>query len=418
MAEKILAKKAGRKRVEPGEIVEAEVDLAMVHDLTGPLTVEVFEKIGAERVWDPNKIVVVFDHQVPADSTRSAELQKKMRRFVADQGIKHFFDVGRGGICHQVLPESGLVRPGMLVVGADSHTCTYGALGAFSTGIGATDMAYVFATGKLWFKVPSTTRVEVVGELPRGVYAKDVILAVAGEIGSDGANYMAIEFCGEVVKRFSVDERLTLCNMAVELGAKTGLVEPDEKTASYLGANPSSMGEVVRSDEDAEYADQRVLDANGLEPMVACPHSVDNVKPVSEVVGTPIDQAFIGSCTNGRIPDLREAARILRERTVSDGVRLVVIPASQRVYEQAVREGLVEVFVKAGAVVCPPTCGPCLGGHMGVLASGERCISSSNRNFVGRMGSRESKVFLASPATVAASAVAGEIADPRDFLGD
>lgn len=414
LIEKILAKASGLKEVHPGEIVNAKVDRAMVHDLTAPLTIDAFNEIGAEKVWDPNRIIVIFDHLVPPSSIEAAELHKRVRSFVKAQGIRNFFDVGRGGICHQVMVEEGFVKPGEVIVGADSHTCTYGALGAFATGVGSTDMAAVFATGELWFKVPKCIRVYAEGSFPKLVGAKDMILHLIGLIGAGGANYMAIEFNGPAVERMGIDGRLTLCNMVVEAGAKAGVVPPDRKTAAYLKPRVNGAIEALRSDVDSRYERTIEVDVGGLQPMVACPNSVDNVKPASEVSGVKIDQAFIGSCTNGRIEDLRAAARILKGKKVDKDVRLIVIPASQKVYRQALREGILKVFVESGAVVANPNCGPCLGGHMGLLAPGETCISSSNRNFVGRMGSPSAKIYLASPVTVAASALAGEIVDPRE----
>ncbi|MEM2994874.1 MAG: homoaconitase large subunit [Candidatus Bathyarchaeia archaeon] len=413
ICEKILAKASGKKAVSPGEIIEAKVDMAMINEITGPLAIEAFHKIGVEKVWDNKRIVMVLDHQIPADSVKSAELHKIMREFAKEQKIQYFYDVGFGGVCHQVMVEKGHVKPGELIVGADSHTCTYGALGAFGTGIGSTEMAAVFATGKIWLKVPETIKIDVAGNFQRFVTAKDLILHIIGQIGVDGAIYKAMEFCGPTIERLSVSERMTLCNMAVEAGAKTGIVNPDEKAIAYVKSRMNMPFTPLRSDSDAEY--KRVIDVSvdGLEPQVACPSSVDNVKPVSEVEGIPIDQAFIGSCTNGRIEDLRLAAEIIKGRKISSGVRLLVTPASQEVYLEALREGLLETFAGAGACVCNPTCGACFGGHMGLLADGETCISSSNRNFVGRMGSPKAKIYLASPATVAASAVKGEITDPR-----
>ena len=414
LVEKILAKASGLREAHPGEIVNAKVDRAMVHDLTAPLTIEAFNEIGAGKVWDPNRIIVIFDHLVPPSSIEAAELHKRVRSFVKSQGIRNFFDVGRGGICHQVMVEEGFVKPGEVIVGADSHTCTYGALGAFATGVGSTDMAAVFATGELWFKVPKCIKVHAAGAFPKLVGAKDMILYLIGSIGAGGANYMAMEFNGPAVERMGVDGRLTLCNMVVEAGAKAGVVPPDRKTMAYLKLRVNESVEALRSDEGACYERTVEVDVEELQPMVACPNSVDNVKPASEVSGVKIDQAFIGSCTNGRIEDLRAAARVLEGKKVDRGVRLIVIPASQKVYRQALREGILKVFVESGAVVANPNCGPCLGGHMGLLAPGETCISSSNRNFVGRMGSPSAKIYLASPVTVAASALAGEIVDPRE----
>jgi 3-isopropylmalate/(R)-2-methylmalate dehydratase large subunit len=413
ISEKILAKASGKKNVSPGEIVEATVDMAMINEITGPLAIEAFHKIGVGKVWDNNRIVMVLDHQVPADSVKSAELHKIMREFAKEQRIPNFYDVGFGGVCHQVMVEKGHVKPGELIVGADSHTCTYGALGAFATGIGSTEIAAVFATGKIWLKVPETIKINVEGVFQTFVTAKDLILNIIGQIGADGATYKAMEFDGSTIEHLSVSERMTLCNMAVEAGAKTGIVNPDEKTLAYVKDRTSGLFKPLKSDPDASYEKKVDLSVDGLEPQVACPHSVDNVKTVSEVEGTPIDQAFIGSCTNGRIEDLRLAASIIKEKKVKNGVRMLITPASQEVYLDALKEGLLEIFVKSGACVCNPTCGACFGGHMGLLADGETCISSSNRNFVGRMGSPKAKIYLASPATVAASAVKGEITDPR-----
>ena len=413
ICEKILARASGKKEVSPGEIVEAKVDMAMVNEITGPLAIEAFHEIGIEKVWDNQRIVMVLDHQIPADSVKSAELHKIMRKFAKEQGIRHFYDVGFGGVCHQVMVEKGHVRPGELIVGADSHTCTYGALGAFGTGIGSTEMAAVFATGRIWLKVPETIKISVTGTFQKFVTAKDLILNVIGQIGADGALYKAIEFNGSTIESLSISERMTLCNMAVEAGAKTGIINPDEKTILYVRNRTNEPFKPLTSDFDAEYEKTIEIDVSGLEPQIACPHSVDNVKSASEVEGTPINQAFIGSCTNGRIEDLRLAAEIIKGRKISNGVRFLVTPASQEVYLQALREGLLETFVEAGACVCNPTCGACFGGHMGLLADGETCISSSNRNFIGRMGSPKAKIYLASPATVAASAIKGEITDPR-----
>lgn len=412
MAEKILAKAAGKKESEAGEIVMANIDVAMTHDLTGPLSVESFEKIGTPEVWDPEKIVIVFDHQVPADSLDAANNHQVMRQFVKEQGIKNFYDV-REGVCHQVLPEKGHVVPGEVIVGTDSHTCTHGALGAFSTGIGSTDMAMVFSTGQLWFKVPETIRFEIEGTLGDYVYAKDVVLNIIGQIGADGATYKACEFGGETVKEMSVSDRMVLCNMAIEMGGKTGLVEPDEKTLNYVNARSNKTYEVMKSDMDAPSMETMHIDVNDLEPQIACPHHVDNVKPVSDVDGIEIDQIFLGSCTNGRISDLRTAAKILKGKQVADGVRMLVIPASREVYTKALDEGLMNTFVDAGALVTNPCCGPCLGGHVGLLGPGEVSLSTSNRNFRGRQGSPEAEVYLSSAAVAAASALTGKITDPR-----
>lgn len=417
ISEKIVAAVSGRSEVSPGEIVEANVDMAMLNEITGPLAIEAFHNIGIKKVWDNHRIVMVLDHQVPADSIRSAEIHKIMRDFSKEQNIPKFYDVGSGGICHQVMVEKGHVRPGELIVGADSHTCTYGALGAFGTGIGSTGMAAVFATGKIWLRVPETVRIIVNGSFQRFVTPKDLILSIVGQVRADGAIYKALEFTGPTIEEMSIGGRLTLCNMAVEMGAKTGIVNPDEATLSYVKNRTDRSFKPLRSDPDANYERTVKISVDDLEPQVACPHTVDNVKPVSEVEGTPVDQALIGSCTNGRLGDLRLAGEIIKGRKVGEGVRMLITPASQEVYLEALQEGLLEAFVKAGAYVSSPTCGACFGGHMGLLAKGEACISSSNRNFIGRMGSPEAEIYLASPVTVAASAVMGNITDPRKLEG-
>jgi 3-isopropylmalate/(R)-2-methylmalate dehydratase large subunit len=387
--------------------------MVMVHDLTGPLAVEAFKKIGTPKVWDNKKVVVILDHQVPAESVNAAELHKVMRNFAKDQNLT-FYDVGRGGICHQVMPEKGHVAPGNVIVGADSHTCTYGAFGAFATGIGSTEAAAVFATGKIWFKVPPTIKINVKGKFKKFVTPKDLILKIIGNLSVDGAIYKAAEFAGPTIKNMSIAGRMTMCNMAVEMGAKNGIIAPDETTAEFLKCRTPKMPDfkALQSDKDAEYEDTMEFNVSNIEPQVACPSSVDNVKPVSEAGNVSVDQAFIGSCTNGRIEDLRLAAQVLKNRKVKDGVRALVIPASQEVWRQAMQEGLLEIFTDAGAIVCGSACGPCLGGHIGLLAAGESCVSSSNRNFIGRMGSTQANVYLASPATVAASAVTGKLTDP------
>ena len=413
LTEKILARASGKEKVTPREIVEAKVDVVMVNDLTGPLAVEAFRKIGVPYVWDSKRIVIVLDHLAPASSEKAAELHKIMRNFAKEQKIEGLYDVGEG-VCHQVMVEKGYVTPGKLIVGADSHTCMYGALGAFATGIGSTEAAAVFATGSIWLKVPEAIKINVEGVFGKFVTPKDLILFIIGKIGADGALYKSVEFSGSTIRNMSVDGRMTLCNMVVEMGAKNGIIEPDEKTLNYLNLNPKK-DELMKGDSDAPYERIMEIDASSLEPQVSCPHSVGNVKNVSEVAGVEVDQAFLGSCTNGRIEDLRLAAQILMGRKVKKGTRLLVIPASREVYLQALREGLLETFIKAGAVVCNPTCGPCLGGHLGILAPSEVCISSSNRNFIGRMGSTKAHVYLASPATVAASAITGKITDPREL---
>jgi 3-isopropylmalate/(R)-2-methylmalate dehydratase large subunit len=417
ITEKILAKASGKNQVKPGEIVDANVDMVMVHDLTGPLAVEAFKKIGVEKVWDNKKVVVILDHQVPAESVTAAELHKKMRKFAQDQELR-IYDVGKGGICHQVMPEKGHVLPGTVIVGADSHTCTYGAFGAFATGIGSTEAAAVLATGKIWLKVPEAIKIDVSGQFQRYVAPKDLILYIIGKLGAGGAIYKSVEFRGPTIRDMSVAGRMTLCNMTVEMGAKNGIVEPDETTRKFLEGRTTKMLPLFKSlisDPDAAYEKTVDIDVTELTPQIAYPSSVDNVKPVAEMDNVTVEQAFIGSCTNGRIEDLRVAAEILKGNMVKDGVRTLVIPASQEVYRQALNEGLIEIFTDAGALVCGSTCGPCLGGHIGLLAPGETCVSTSNRNFIGRMGSKEANVYLASPATVAASAITGKITDPREL---
>jgi 3-isopropylmalate/(R)-2-methylmalate dehydratase large subunit len=414
ITEKILAKASRKTTVRAGEIVDANVDMIMVHDLTGPLAIEAFKKIGIEKVWNNQKVVVILDHQVPAESIKAAELHKTMRQFAKNQQLR-IYDVGRGGVCHQVMPEKGHVVPGRVIVGADSHTCTYGAFGAFATGIGSTEAAAVMATGKIWFKVPEAIKINVNGTFSEYVTPKDLVLNIIGELGVDGATYKSVEFRGQTVREMSMAGRMTICNMAVEMGAKNGIIEPDGITRKFLQDRVKTLPdfEALSSDKDAAYTQTAEFNVAELEPQVACPSSVDNVKPVSEVGDVPVEQAFIGSCTNGRIEDLRLAAQIMKGKKVKDGVRILVIPASMEVYKQALTEGLIEIFTNTGAMVCGAACGPCLGGHIGLLAAGETCVSTSNRNFIGRMGSKEAKVYLASPATVAASAVTGKVTDPR-----
>jgi 3-isopropylmalate/(R)-2-methylmalate dehydratase large subunit len=410
LAEKILARKAGRERVEPGEILEFQVDVVMMNDLTGPLAIESFREI-SERVWDPSRVVMILDHQMPANSIEIARDHALMRRFAREQGIENLF---AEGVCHQVLPEKGFALPGSLILGADSHTCTYGAFGSFATGVGSTDLAAAMASGKLWLRVPETVKIVLEGKLGWRVYPKDVILYLVGQIGADGATYQALEFHGRVVKEMSVGGRMTLCNMGVEMGAKAALVPPDDLTLTYVRERARFPFEPVESDPGAEYAEERIYSLEGLEPQVACPPRVDQVRPVGEVEGKEIDQAFLGSCTNGRTEDLLEAARILKGRRIHPRVRMLVVPSSRETYLEALRLGIIEELVKAGAILGPPGCGACMGSYIGVLAPGEVCVSSSNRNFRGRMGSPEAEIYLASPATVAASALRGELTDPRE----
>ncbi len=413
ITEKILGGVSGSDAT-PGDIIVAPIHACMAHDGTAPLAIRAFREMGAKKVWDPKRVALVIDHIAPSSSEGTSELHIMMRQFAAEHGIR-LFDVGEG-ICHQLMPEKGYVVPGRAVVGADSHTCTYGAFGAFSTGIGSTELASVLVSGKLWFKVPESIKVKITGRLQRGVSAKDVILKVLGTIGSDGATYKAIEFVGDTVRSLSVSGRMTMCNMVVEMGAKNGIVEPDDKVREFLRGRAVDKGTYLKSDPDARYSKEIDISVAKLEPQIACPSSVDNVSPVSKVAGVKIHQAFLGSCTNGRLEDLEVAAKILKGRKVKEGVRMVVIPASREVYSQALQKGLMDVLVKAGAAVFGPGCGPCPGGHLGILGAGEVCVSTSNRNFVGRMGSKESKLYLASPATIAASAVKGEIADPRKLM--
>ncbi len=415
IAEKILSHASGKSEVSPGDIIDAKVDKAMINEITGPLAIQAFKEIGIPKVWDKNRIIIIQDHHVPADSAKSAELHKIQRAFAKEQDIPLLYDVGRGGVCHQVMVEKGHVLPGELVVGADSHTCTYGCVGSFATGIGSTEMAGVFATGTIWLKVPSSIRIVVEGKFRKYVTPKDLILFVIGEVGADGATYKAVEFTGSAIGGISMSGRMTICNMTVEMGAKTGLINPDKVTLEYIKKVSDRSFKALTSDSDASYERTIKVNLDELAPQVACPHSVDNVKPAKDVEGTKIDQAFIGSCTNGRLEDLEIAAKFLRGRKVAKDVRLIVTPASQEVYMQALQRGLFEVFVKAGGFVCNPTCGACFGGHMGLLTASEVCVSTSNRNFVGRMGSPQAQIYLASPATVAASAVASKIVDPSDF---
>ncbi|MHC1586387.1 MAG: homoaconitase large subunit [Candidatus Hecatellaceae archaeon] len=409
LAEKLLSEAAG-KRVEAGDLIVVEVDLAMAHDGTAPLAIKSFREMGGERVKNPDKVVFVIDHIAPSASEDVSRLHKLMREFAAEQGITNFYDVGEG-VCHQILAEKH-VEPGMVVVGADSHTCTHGALGAFATGVGSTEIAAVFKTGKIWFKVPETLKIVLNGKLPGMVTAKDVILQVIGRVKADGATYMAVEFTGETVRRMSIDGRLTLTNMAVEMGGKTGLIEPDRETFEYLRRQGRGVGKPLKPDPDANYADTIEFDVSRLEPQIAVPPTVDNVKPVSEVEGLEINQVFLGSCTNARIEDLRLAASILKGRKVHSRVRMLVVPASRSIYLQALREGLIEIFLEAGCIICNPGCGVCVGGHQGVPAPGEVVLSTSNRNFIGRMGCAEAEIYLASPATAAASAITGKITNP------
>ncbi len=411
-AEKVLGRRAG-KEVVAGEIVEVTPDVAMSHDNTAAIA-KTFYSIGVDKVYNPDMHVVILDHCVPAANEKFAQNHKEVREFVAKQGIKHFYDIHRG-ICHQVLPEEGFALPGELIVGSDSHSTTYGAFGAFATGIGRSEMAVIFATGKIWLRVPETVRVVVEGTLPEGISAKDVMLHILGTLTADGALYKAVEFTGATVRQMNIASRMVLTNMAVEMGAKIGYVEPDGTTLSWLEGRARRPFEVVSSDPDAHIEEEYVFDVSGLEPMVACPHTVDNVKPVREVKGVKVDQVFFGSCTNGRLEDFAEVAQILRGRHIHPHTRMVVIPASQQVLKEALAAGYIADLVEAGAVIVNPGCGPCMGNHEGILAPGEVTLSTSNRNFKGRFGCKDAEIYLASPRTAAASALTGMITDFREL---
>jgi len=415
VTEKILAAHSGHDEVHPGRFIMARVDLMLGNDVTAPLAIEEFRKVGAGRLADQAKVVLVADHATPNKDIKAAEACRVMRDFSREQGMEHFFDVGRGGIEHALLPEEGLVAPGECVIGADSHTCTYGALGAFATGVGSTDLAATMATGECWLRVPESVKVVFRGQRRHWVGGKDLILYLIGQIGVSGARYQALEFCGETIEALPVAGRLTMCNMAIEAGAKNGIINPDAITHDFMKSVTSRPYQAVVSDPDARYVRTVEIDCANIEPQVALPHLPENARPVSQVKDITIDQAVIGSCTNGRIEDLREAGEVLKGRQVHPDVRLIVIPATPRVHLQAIKEGLAEIFIQAGGALSTPTCGPCLGMHMGVLAKGERAVATTNRNFVGRMGHPESEVYLAGPAVAAASAVLGRIASPEEL---
>lgn len=415
MTQKILAAHAGLPSVKAGDLIEAKLDLVLGNDVTTPVAVNVFDKAGFTRIFDKDKIAIVLDHYTPCKDIKSAQLCKTARDFAHRFGITHFFDVGQVGIEHALLPEKGIVAPGELIIGADSHTCTYGALGAFSTGVGSTDMAAGMASGENWFKVPSAIKVELVGQLQPYVSGKDVILHLIGLIGVDGALYKSLEFVGEGVASLSMDDRFTIANMAIEAGGKNGIFPVDEKTLAYEAGRVTRPFQVYEADPDAEYEQTVTIDLSKLVPTVSLPHLPSNTKTVDEVKGLPIQQVVIGSCTNGRLSDLRIAAQILKGRKVADGVRCIVIPATQQVYLDCITEGLTQIFIEAGCAVSTPTCGPCLGGHMGCMCEGERAVATTNRNFVGRMGHVKSEVILSSPAVAAASAVCGCVASPLDL---
>lgn len=411
ISEKILSRSSG-KQAYAGDFVISDIDYAMAHDGTSVLAVRAFKEMASKKVWNPDRIIIPFDHIAPANNETAAKLQKSIRQWVKEQCITNFFDVGEG-ICHQVLPEKGFALPGLLIIGADSHSCTYGAFGAFATGVGATDMAEIFTTGKLWLRVPQTIRINVDGKLSKGVSAKDLTLFIIKNLGADGASYMAIEYYGETINALSIPERMTLCNMSIEMGAKAGIVPPDEKTYEYLKGIARDKYAPVHADKHAKYIKEFNFDAGDLVPQVARPHEVDNVSDVVTVAGTPLDQVFIGSCTNGRFEDLEVVAGILEGKKVK--VRTIILPASRSVLIKATESGVIATLLKAGAIIAPPGCGPCLGAHMGVICEGEICLSTSNRNFKGRMGAGGS-IYLASPETAAASALYGEITDPRKVV--
>jgi 3-isopropylmalate/(R)-2-methylmalate dehydratase large subunit len=417
IAEKILSVHAAEESLSAGDLAEISVDVVLANDITAPISIREFERIGVDKVFDPDKVVLVPDHFAPNKDIKAAEQCLQLRKFAREQEVTNYFEVGRMGIEHVLLPEQGLVLPGDVVVGADSHTCTYGAVGAFATGMGSTDIAVAMATGSIWMRVPRTIRVNYTGEFQSWVGGKDLILYTIGLIGVDGARYQALEFAGPAIALLPMSGRFTMSNMAIEAGGKAGIFEVDKATEAYLEGRAKRAYEPVSADADANYSRVVEIDVSEIEPQVAFPHLPSNVRPVSQAGTVPIDQAVIGSCTNGRWDDLVAAADVLRGREVHRDVRCIVIPGTQEIYMRAVREGLTEVFVEAGAVFSTPTCGPCLGGYMGVLAAGERCVSTTNRNFVGRMGHRESEVYLANPAVAAASAVLGRVGGPEEVLG-
>lgn len=415
ITEKILADHCGKKEVSPGELIMAKVDLVLANDVTAPIAIKEFEKTGVKEVFDKSKIALIPDHFTPNKDINSAEQVKLVREFAKKYGIVNYFEIGEMGIEHALLPEKGLVVPGDLVIGADSHTCTYGALGAFATGVGSTDVAACFLTGQAWFKVPESIKFIIYGKRKNFVYGKDIILYIIGKIGVDGALYKAMEFEGEGISELSMDSRFSITNMAIEAGGKSGIIAPDDKTIEYVKSRAKKEWKVYHSDKDAKYSEIYEINLADIEPQVAFPHLPENTKPVSQAVDVKIDQVVIGSCTNGRMEDMRIAAKILKGKKVAPYVRLIIIPATQEIYKNCVKEGLIDIFVDAGAAVSTPTCGPCLGGHMGILAKGERAIATTNRNFVGRMGHPESEVYLSNPAVAAASAVLGRIGSPEEL---
>ena len=416
MTQKILAAHAGLREVSAGQLIQAKLNIVLGNDITTPVAVNEFRKAGFEGVYDKDKVVIVLDHFVPNKDIKAAEQSKTCRKFACDHCISHFYDVGKMAIEHALLPEQGIVTAGDCVIGADSHTCTYGALGAFSTGVGSTDMAAGMATGKAWFKVPSAIRFHLTGALKPNVSGKDVILTIIGMIGVDGALYKSMEFTGPGVASLSMDDRLCICNMAIEAGAKNGIFPVDDRTLEYLKGRSERAPVIYTADEDAPYEKTVEIDLSKIEPTVACPHLPENTRPAKELENIRIDQVVIGSCTNGRMEDMEAAYRILNGKTVAKGVRCIIIPATMAIYRECIQRGYTTAFIDAGAVVSTPTCGPCLGGYMGILAEGERCVATTNRNFVGRMGHVKSEVYLASPATAAASALTGYITEPKEGM--
>ncbi len=415
ITEKIIAEHSGHQEIRAGQFVYADVDICLGNDITAPIAIEQFEKLRVGKVFNPDSIVLVPDHFTPNKDIKSAQNSKLLREFAQKHQIKNYFEVGRVGIEHVLLPEQGIVGPGDLVIGADSHTCTYGAMGIFSTGVGSTDLAACYATGKVWLKVPETIKFVFNGKLSEWVSGKDLILHVIGNIGVDGARYKSMEFSGPVIKNLSMDDRLAMCNMAIEAGAKNGIIEPDECTEDYVKGRAQREYKFYSSDADCEYHEIHEYDVSNLSPQVALPNLPENVCPVEELSDISIDQVVIGSCTNGRISDLRIASQILKDKKIHPSIRLIVIPGTQDVYLEALKEGLIEIFIKAEGVVSTPTCGPCLGGHMGILADGERALSTTNRNFAGRMGHTESEIYLSNPAVAAASAITGKITHPANI---
>ena len=415
ITEKILAAHASRDTVVPGELINVGIDMALANDITAPIAIDLFEESGIESVFDPERIALVPDHFVPNKDIQSAVQVQTMRTFAKKYNIKHFFELGEMGIEHALLPEQGLVLPGDVVIGADSHTCTYGALGAFATGVGSTDIAAAMITGEVWLKVPESIKLVYRGQLKKWVTGKDLILYTIGDIGVDGATYKVMEFMGDVINDFPVADRMTMANMAIEAGAKSGIISPDETTLDYIRPRAKRPFQCYTSDPDAQYTESKTYDVSGIEPQVAFPYLPENTRGISEVGTVPIQQAVIGSCTNGRIEDLRLAASVLNGHTVDNNIRLIIVPATPTVYRQAMAEGLLEVFLSAKGIVSPPTCGPCLGGFMGILGPGERAVATTNRNFVGRMGHPSSEVYLANPAVAAASAILGRIGSPEEL---